>query len=61
MTRFDIIKSMNIDEMSVFLQNIYSNGYLDGTFDDDRKPYNKEWLESEAKPYESINTKLKRL
>ena len=59
MTRFEIIKSMNIKEMEFFLQGIYARGYLDGVFDIDTTPFNKEWLESEAKPYESINTKLK--
>jgi hypothetical protein len=62
MTRFEIIKSMNVDEMAEFLQSIYSRGYLDGFFDiDDREPYNKHWLKREAKPYESINTKLQGL
>lgn len=59
MTRFEIIKSMNIKEMSVFLQNIYAMGYIDAIFDDnDRQTFDKKWLESEAEPYESINTKV---
>ncbi len=58
MKRFEIIKTMNVAELSVFLQGIYARGYVDDIFDIEREPYNKEWLESEAKPYESINTKL---
>ena len=61
MTRFEIIKSMNIDEMSVFLQDIHARGYVECAFDIEREPINRKWLESEAEPYESINTKIKRV
>lgn len=49
MTNYEKIKNMNVDEMEEFLMRVHCSGFMCGAHDDDEFPFDKEWLESEAK------------
>ena len=48
-TNFERIKSMSVEEMAAFLLKVHCDGFVCGARDNnDRFPFNKEWLESEV-------------